>query len=170
MPQTLAAGEKLPNLTWPLVGGGLLDLAEQSGWRMLVVYRGKHCPMCKRYLSGLGELLGDYRNAGVVVAALSADTREKAEEDVAEFGWQFPVGYGLVPEEMRQLGLYVSHPRSAQETDRQFAEPGLFVLNPAGHLHIIATSNAPSARPDLGVLLNGINFIAKNGAPIRGTA
>ena len=33
---------------------------------------------------------------------------------------------------MQALGLYVSTPRSPQETDRPFAEPGLFLINPDG--------------------------------------
>ena len=32
-------------------------------------------------------------------------------------------------EQMQQLGVYISHPRSPQETDHPFAEPGLFVIN-----------------------------------------
>jgi hypothetical protein len=66
-----------------------------------------------------------------------------------KFGWRFPVAYGLSPDQMRTLGLYISEPRSAQETDRPFAEPGLFVVNPEGKVQIVEISNAPFARPDL---------------------
>lgn len=71
---------------------------------------------------------------------------------------------------MRQLGLYISEPRSPQETDRPFSEPGLFVVNPQGLVHIVDVSNAPCVRPDLKGVLNGINFIKERGYPIRGTA
>lgn len=64
-------------------------------------------------------------------------------------GWAFPVGYDLTPDEMRQLGLFVSDPGSPEETDRPFSDPGLFVLNPPGQLQIVDISNAPFARPDL---------------------
>ncbi|NJM91215.1 MAG: redoxin domain-containing protein [Myxococcales bacterium] len=136
---------------------------------MLVVYRGKHCPLCKKYLATLTGLAADYRAAGVTVAAVSADPREKAAADVAEFGWTFPVGYGLSMEQMRTLGLYVSEPRSPQETDRPFAEPGLFVVNPEGKVQILDVSNAPFARPDLAMILNGIKIVVERGYPIRGT-
>lgn len=46
----IAAGSLFPTMTWPLVGGGDLTLAGDKGWRLLVVYRGKHCPLCKKYL------------------------------------------------------------------------------------------------------------------------
>ncbi|MFD0391286.1 hypothetical protein ACFQ4K_31090 [Tistrella bauzanensis] len=71
---------------------------------------------------------------------------------------------------MRGLGLYVSAPRSAQETDRPFAEPGVFVINPDGAVQIVDISNAPFARPDLAALLRGISFVQAKSYPIRGTA
>ncbi len=72
-------------------------------------------------------------------------------------------------EQMRALGLYISEPRSPQETDRPFAEPGLFVINPEGKLQIIDISNAPFARPDLATVLMGIKLIQEKSYPIRGT-
>lgn len=163
-------GEEFPSLSWPTAGGGTLDLSSKAGWRMLVVYRGRHCPLCGRYLDELQQLLAECEQAGVFVAALSADPKERAEAQVAERGWAFPVGYDLGAEDMRRLGLFVSDPRSPEETDRAFAEPGLFVLNPGGKLQIVDVSNAPFARPDLRALLQGIKFVAQNNYPIRGTA
>lgn len=165
----LAAGAAFPTLSWTAVGGGAVAPAAQSGWRMLVVYRGKHCPLCKKYLKALDGLLGEFKGAGIAVAAVSADPAEKAAADVAEQGWSFPVGFGLTVEQMRALGLYVSTPRSPQETDRPFAEPGLFVVNPEGKVQILDISNAPFARPDLAVLLNGIKFVMEKSYPVRGT-
>ncbi len=115
-------------------------------------------------------MLGDFQDADIAVFTLSADSKEKAEAEVAECGWKFPVGYGLTVEEMRQLGLYISDPRSPEETDRRFAEPGLFVINPDGNTQIIDISNAPFARPDLESLLKGIQFVMSNDYPIRGRA
>ncbi len=71
---------------------------------------------------------------------------------------------------MRELGLYVSDPRSPQETDRPFAEPGLFVINTAGLVQIVDISNAPFARPELKSLLQGIRFVMAKDYPIRGRA
>ena len=170
MPSTnkLAAGSDFPQFTFSTTEGGPSNLASMPGWRMLVVYRGKHCPLCKRYFKTLNDMLGELRQAGVTVVAVSADPKEKAEADVAGEGWQFPVGYGLTQEQMRLLGLYISEPRSPQETDRPFAEPGLFVVNPEGKVQIIDISNAPFSRPDLAGILMGIKLVKEKNYPIRG--
>lgn len=164
----LAAGSTFPSLTFPAVGGGEISPATQSGWRLLVVYRGKHCPLCKGYLKTLEDLRADFGEAEISVSAVSADTREKAEADVAEHGWTFPVGYDLSLDQMRRLGLYVSEPRSPEETDRPFAEPGLYAINPEGAVQIIDVSNAPFARPDLRAVLGGLKFVQARNYPIRG--
>jgi peroxiredoxin len=168
--QKLAAGATFPAMAWNAVSGDRVDPASASGWRVLIVYRGKHCPLCKIYLNALNEMLGEFQAADIAVAAISADGKEKAESQVAECGWNFPVGYDLTIEQMRQLGLYISDPRSPQETDRPFAEPGLFVINPEGRVQIVDISNAPFARPDLGSLLKGLQFVIAKGYPIRGRA
>jgi peroxiredoxin len=165
----LVAGTTFPAFAWPTVGGGTLDISAMPGWRLLVVYRGKHCPLCKRYFKTLDGMLGEFEAAGVSVTAVSADPKEKAEVDVAEHAWRFPVGYGLSIDHMRTLGLYISNPRSPQETDRPFAEPGLFLINPAGDTQIIDISNAPFSRPDLQMILNGIKTIIEKSYPVRGT-
>ncbi len=169
-PKKMAAGEKFPVMGWNAVSGDRVDPATGSGWRVLIVYRGKHCPLCKTYLNTLDEMLEEFHAANIAVSTVSADGKEKAEAEVAECGWKFPVGYDLSVDQMRQLGLYVSDPRSPQETDRPFAEPALFVINPDGNTQIIDISNAPFARPDLKSLLKGLQFVIGKGYPIRGRA
>ena len=171
MPQTtkLAAGSAFPNLSFTTVDDSVLDITAMPGWRLVAVYRGKHCPLCKKYFKTLDAMLDDLKDAGVSVVALSADPKEKAQADVASEGWRFPVGYGLNMEQMRALGLYISEPRSPQETDRPFAEPGLYVINPEGKVQIVEVSNAPFARPDLAGILHGIKVIQERTYPIRGT-
>ncbi|MDQ3510481.1 MAG: redoxin domain-containing protein, partial [Pseudomonadota bacterium] len=119
----LAAGSAFPDMSFARVGGGQINPSEGSGWRMLVVYRGKHCPLCKRYLDTLEGLRGDYAGAGIEVMAVSTDPTEKASAEVAEQGWSFPVGCDMSMDQMTALGLYVSSPRSPEETDRPFSEP-----------------------------------------------
>lgn len=166
----MAAGATFPSMQWSAVSGDRVEPSAGSGWRTLIVYRGKHCPLCKTYLNTLNGMLGEFESAGIAVSTVSADPKEKAEAEVAECGWKFPVGYDLTVEQMRELGLYVSEPRSPQETDRPFAEPALFVLNPDGQAQIIDISNAPFARPDLKALLKGLQFVMGKGYPIRGRA
>ncbi len=170
MSEKLGAGAAMPEITLPKVGGGDVKLGgARDGWQLVVVYRGKHCPVCKRYLTGLKELVPGYQAAKTDVIAVSGDPQEKAESFASEIGVNFPVAYGLSIGDMRRLGLYVSNPRSPQETDRPFAEPGLFAVNPEGRAHIVDISNAPWTRPDLTAVLNGIKFIQEKAYPIRGT-
>jgi peroxiredoxin len=107
-----------------------LTIGSTDGWQMVVVYRGQHCPLCRRYLAELNQLLDEYHNIGVEVVVASGDPRGTAENEAAEEGWRFPVGYDLTIDQMRLLGLYISEPRSSAETDRPFAEPGLFIVKP----------------------------------------
>lgn len=164
------AGDSFPSLTWPKVGGGELVLADERGWRMLVVYRGQHCPMCRKYLGGLNELVSAFQERDISVAAVSADSQAKAEHEAGEEGWRFPVAYDLPIDDMLRLGLYISEPESPKQTDRPFAEPALFVINPQGRTQVIAVTNAPFSRPDLAVVLEGLKSAQDDHAPIHGTA
>ncbi|WP_299726527.1 peroxiredoxin-like family protein [uncultured Tateyamaria sp.] len=172
--QKIPAGATFPAINVARLGGGHLTLgAPQNGcdWQMVVVYRGKHCPLCTRYLKELETLLPEFHALGVDVVAVSADPEDKARDQIALVEPSYPVGYDLSLAQMHALGLYVSDPRSAQETDRPFAEPGLFVVNADGQVQVTDISNAPFARPDLKSLLGGLGFIRnpENNYPIRGT-
>jgi peroxiredoxin len=166
----LAPGKPMPKISLPSTDGGTVELGGEGRWQLAVVYRGRHCPLCRKYLKTLDGLLEEFRQAGIDVVAVSGDPQQRAQEEATEEGLHFPVACELSPDQMRELGLYVSQPRSPQETDRPFAEPGVFVTNPDGLLQIVDISNAPFARPDLQGLLNGLKFIQEKDYPIRGTA
>lgn len=138
-------------------------------WTMLFVYRGKHCPRCKRFLNKLNAALPAWTDVMDVVVT-SADSEAKALADKAEFGWNFDLCYGLTVPQMRALGLYVSEPLSEAETSDLFAEPGAFGLRPDGTLMLVDISNGPAARPDLEELIDGMKFNITNNRPVRGTA
>ncbi|WGW02774.1 redoxin domain-containing protein [Tropicibacter oceani] len=138
-------------------------------WTMLFVYRGRHCPRCKRFLAKLNKALPAWQEHMDVVVT-SADTQDKALADKAEFGWAFDLCHGLTLDQMRDLGLYVSEPLSEAETDAIFAEPGAFAIRPDGTLMLVDISNGPAARPDLDELLDGMIFNITNDRPVRGTA
>lgn len=171
MTKTLDAGSTFPDITLPTAGGGDLKLNDKpENARLVVVYRGAHCPICKTYLTKLEELKPEFENIGVEVVVVSGDPVEKALSFREELGLTVPVAYDLKIEEMRRLGLYVSTPRSPQETDRPFPEPGLFVINRDGNVQIVDISNAPFTRPDLEGVLRGIRIILEKDYPVRGTA
>lgn len=163
-------GNPMPEMKLPSTDGGDQHLGGKGRWQVAVFYRGRHCPLCRKYLRTLDGLFENFGEAGAEVIAISGDPRDRAAGEAAEEGWRFPVACELSQDQMRELGLYISAPRSPQETDRPFAEPGLFVTNPDGILQIVDISNAPFARPDLQGVLNGLKFIQEKNYPIRGTA
>ncbi|MFK7838063.1 MAG: peroxiredoxin-like family protein [Sulfitobacter sp.] len=168
----LEAGSAFPKMDVAAVDGGSLTLGAPRGahdWQLVVVYRGLHCPLCKKYLAQLDEMVSDFNALGVDVVAVSGDPEDKAQAMVAEKELSLAMGYGLSVAQMAALGLYISDPRSAQETDQPFPEPGLFVVNAQGNIQILDISNAPFARPDLASLLGGLKFVRANDYPVRGT-
>ncbi len=171
----LQAGDNFPTIKVKKLGGGEIELGKPENgatWHMVVVYRGKHCPLCTKYLAQLKELGGQFLEAGVDIVVVSADTEEKAQAQAREkLDLPFQIGFDLSIPQMKELGVYISHPRSPQETNRPFAEPGLFIVNESGQLHVTDISNNPFVRPDIDKLLSGINWIRdpENNYPIRGT-
>lgn len=166
-----AAGATLPSFDATRLDGSSMTFEGSKGqWFLLVVYRGKHCGRCKKYLNILESMQGKWRDAGFDILAVSADPIEKAKSDVAEFGWTFDMACGLSEPDMHKLGLYVSDPLTPDETDRRFAEPGVFCIRPDNTVQIAAISNGPSARPDLEELLDGMAFTIEHDKPARGMA
>ncbi|NVK41758.1 MAG: redoxin domain-containing protein [Oceanospirillaceae bacterium] len=167
---SLIPGSEFPAFELPTIDHGKVRIgAPESGWELVIVYRGKHCPLCRRYIDTLHDLLPHFRERDVRVVAISADSEEKAVAFTREGGYhQLVVGYELSIEQMHRLGLYISGPRSPEETDRPFAEPALFLVRPDHRIQAIEVSNAPFLRPDLGLVLNGIRFVQDNDYPIRG--
>lgn len=171
MNKKLNAGERLPEIAVPRLGGAELRLGEpvdHHDWQIVVIYRGKHCPICKTYLTELERMAPEFAKSGVGIIAVSSDPEDRARSFTDEIGVSFPVGYDLTVDQMHRLGLYVSEPRSEKETDRPFAEPGVFVINADGLIQVVDISNAPFARPDLAGLAKGLKFIRDNNYPIRG--
>ncbi len=162
MTEQLKPGERLREVTVSSPGSGHLPIGkpvDDHDWQMVVVYRGKHCPICKTYISELERSAPEFAKAGVGVIAVSGGPEDRVHIFAGEIGVTFPVGYGLSLAQMRIFRLYVSKPRSEKETDRPFAEPGL---------HVLDISNAPFARPDLAALAKGLKFALDNNYPIRG--
>ncbi|WP_158967279.1 redoxin domain-containing protein [Paraglaciecola sp. L3A3] len=169
----LTTGSSFPSIEATLAEGSRVNLSKaHSGadWQMLVVYRGKHCPLCIRYLNILEEHQAALKEIGVSVTAVSADSKAQLAESMEKLNISYPIAYGLNEQQMKQLGLYISAPRSAQETDHNFSEPGLFVINDEGTLQAIDISNAPLLRPELSVVVRGLTFVRnQDDYPIRGT-
>lgn len=170
--QKLHAGSQFPDIEVQMLDSKIKLLGKPENghdWKLVVVYRGRHCPICTKYLNQLETVKTSFAEAGVDIIAISADSKEQLESHLESLDISFPIAYGLTIEKMNTLGLYISDPRSEKETDHPFAEPGVFVVNAEGNIQIIDISNAPFARPELEALADGLSFIRKNDYPIRGT-
>lgn len=164
-------GKAIAEITLPVVGSNNMITigGQKERWSVLFVYRGRHCPRCKRFLNKLNAVLPDWTEHMDIIVT-SADSADKSAADKAEFGWNFDLTYGLKEDQMRDLGLYVSTPLSEAETTENFAEPGAFAMRPDGTLMLVDISNGPAARPDLEEFLDGMIFNITNDRPVRGTA
>jgi len=170
----LKAGEAFPNISATRLDNTTVEIAKpQEGmtWQAVFVYRGKHCPLCTKYLNELESYQQAFADAGVGIIAVSGDSKAQLMEHLEKLDISFPIAFGLTQSQMQLLGLYISEPRSEQETDHNFAEPGLFIVNEQGDLHVVDISNNPFVRPELGALSRGLAWIRdrSNNYPIRGT-
>ena len=169
----LHAGDAFPEITVKSLDGSDVTLgkpADGTDWQMVIVYRGRHCPLCTKYLNQLEGFKQRLCDNKVDLVAVSADSKEQLEDQLGKVNVSFPVYYGLTLEQMETLGVYISVPRSEKETDHNFAEPGLFVVNEEGNLHVVDISNNPFVRPELEALASGLEWIRNpdNNYPIRG--
>jgi peroxiredoxin len=165
----LHPGQPFAPVTFKQLGGGEFTFGAPGGWQALFVIRGQHCPICKSYLSEIEQRREAMASLGVSVAAVSADSEAQTRITADAAKVNFPLLYGMDEATMHQLGLFVSEPRSDQETDHRFPEPALFVVNPQGVLHLIDIANAPFLRLDLDLMVRGLGFIIEKAYPIRGT-
>ena len=169
----LATGEAFPKIEVSLLDGSTVELGKaqaNADWQMVVVYRGKHCPLCLRYLNLLEKHKNALAEIGVSILAVSADSKEQLTEHMEKLNISYPIAYGLTETQMKTMGLYISKPRSEQETDHNFSEPALFIINEKGTLQAVDISNAPFLRPELDVVVRGLAFVRSQGSyPIRGT-
>lgn len=155
-------GAKFPDVEVPQLGGGTLKLGKARNghdWQLVIVYRGKHCPICTGYLKDLNAVLPELNEFGIDLVAVSADARDLAAEQIGEVAPDFDVGYDLSIPDMQALGLYITPPNDWMPVERPFAEPGMFVVNETGHVKMIDIANVPFLRPGVEWLVRGLKFV-----------
>ena len=168
----LKPGQPVPALDLPLTIEARFELEKQKpdNFTMLVFYRGKHCPICKKYLTELGRKLDKFTDKGINVFAISMDSPERAAVSHEEWDTHdLPLAHSLSEDKAREFGLYISEKREGSKEPDVFSEPGLFVVNSDGTLHFTVVQSAPFTRPDLDDLLEGLMFTIEKDYPTRGT-
>ena len=163
--------EKMPPLELPLINDARYKLEEQNpdNFSLLIFYRGLHCPVCKKQLSGIQDHLDDFIERGVNLVAISMDGEERAKKAGDEWDvTSLPIAYDLSEEKAREFGLYISQSVSDKEP-ATFSEPGIFLVDKNNKLFFSSIQSMPFARPATKDILNAIDYIQKNDYPARGT-
>jgi peroxiredoxin len=143
--------------------------ATPEQFTLLVFYRGKHCPLCRKQLEELNRRVMEFAQRGVDVVALSCDDSSTAENTVVEWGVaDIPIIYGLDIDAARRIGLFISEAIKDEEP-RNFSEPGLFLVDANGILHAAWIQSVPFARPTFDDILDAIDQIQNKDYPPRGT-
>ncbi|REG86177.1 redoxin domain-containing protein [Winogradskyella sediminis] len=163
--------QQTPDLTVNLVNGTEWTLSKQQpeNFTLVIVYRGLHCPVCKKYLEKLQPKLSEFKDLGVNVVAVSSDTKATAEQTYKE--WDIddvPLGYEFSIEEAREWGLFIS--KGIKDEPDTFIEPGLFVIKPNQELYCASLQTMPFARPELDDIIKAIKFVLDKDYPARGEA
>jgi len=169
----LKPGQKVPDLDLPLTIDARYELSKQNPDRftLIVFYRGKHCPICKQYLTKLGKRLRDFADRGVNVVSVSMDDKERA--CIIDSDWEtgdVPLAYDMSEEKAREWGLFISTKREGSDEPDTFSEPAVFLVRPDRTLYFSSVQNAPFARPHFEDLLEAIDIIVDKDYPARGTA
>jgi hypothetical protein len=77
------------------------------------------------------------------------------------------VAYDFSIEQARDCGLFISSAIKPEEP-AQFAEPGLFLIEPSGALYAASIQTMPFARPSFGDVLAAVEFVVDRKYPARG--
>jgi peroxiredoxin len=160
---------KTPDLNITLVNDTKWKLSDQDPkqFTAVVFYRGKHCPICKKYLQEIQKNIQNFTDKGVNIIAISSDTEKRAKSTYEE--WDIadvPLGYNFSIEEARKWNLYIS--KGIKDEPDQFIEPGLFLIRPDQTLYSSSVQTMPFARPRIEDLLKAVDFIVENEYPARG--
>lgn len=171
MPVTPMPGAPFPALDLPRAGGGRFKLHEllAPNFTILNVYRGLHCPRCKKQLQGMIAERATFDAMESVVLSISTDPGDRAEQALADWDLgDMPVGHSLTVEQARALGLYISTSIREGETD-VFAEPGVFLIRPDGTLWGAVIGSFPFLRPTADMLIDAMTVARDRNYPPRGT-
>jgi peroxiredoxin len=138
----LNPGDPFPKLTLSTTDGQMTTVPDAfaGDFGVVLLYRGAWCPYCNAQLRAFqraGETLAE---AGIRVAALSADGREATAALVAQHELAFPVGYGAIATAVAALtGAFVN-------PDPVYLQSTGFVLDPKGNVIVSVYSSGAIGR------------------------
>jgi peroxiredoxin len=167
----LTPGAQAPALRFDTAAGTwALERQAPRSFTLVAFYRGVFCPYCRAFITTLDQLAEEFRRRGIEPVAVSVDSHENANAAIAQ--WKLtslPVGYGLDLDVARQWGLFVTQV-SRDGRMLRFTEPAVFLIRPGNEIYALLLSSLPCGRPDLPSLLEGLDYLAQQGYPARGSA
>jgi peroxiredoxin len=165
-------GNPAPSLDIDTVQHGHWSLAKTvpPALDLIAIYRGSFCPYCKGFISAVATRLPAFRQRGIAPIAISMDNEERAQTASSEWNLaEIPVGFGLPLETARAWGLFLTT-REQDGRTITFCEPAVAIITPDKRIFALLLQSVPCGRPDLDNLLDGLDFLARQGYPIRGAA
>ena len=162
--------QNAPDLEFPLLDGTSWNLADQNpqSFTLVIFYRGLHCPICKKYLQQLQDLLPEFEERGVNVVAVSMDSEKRAR--LSRSKWELPhlqMGFELPKETATTWSLYLSTGVKEGEPE-VFSEPGLFLIDNTNQVYYSSITSNPWGRPYLPSFVKAVDYIVQSGYPARG--
>ncbi|MEM7661875.1 MAG: redoxin domain-containing protein [Pseudomonadota bacterium] len=163
-------GSIAPNLTFPLLDGGVWQLKDQTpeSFSVILVYRGVHCSICRGLLKSLNAKIGEFNALGTEIVTVSTDDKERAQRAKTE--WELDnltIGYDLAIEDALDWRLFISP--GNDKTMPKYSEPGLFLIRPNSELFYASIQSSPFGRSSLDEILAAIEFARKMDYPSRGS-
>lgn len=153
----LEPGERLPDITASRLGGGEIELPDDvaDGWAVILFYRGHWCPFCRKQLEEFQANLEQFRSNDIEIVALSSDAEEEARKTAESYEIDFPVGFGLDPERVREsFGAYLGE-------DDGFVQATGFVLRPGGRVALAVYSSGAVGRLVARDVLGLIDYVRR---------
>lgn len=156
-------GSEIPDFEFHLLNGDTWWSHEvvQGRFTLLNVYRGKWCHQCTRHLKELDALIPEFASRQVSVVAVSADTKERAQEFSDKLGIQhLRVGYEMPLDKARELGVFISSAAKDEEMPL-FCEPAHFLIGANHKIFAAWISSCAFARTAPQGILDYVDFIGE---------
>jgi len=142
MHSKLQNGDRFPDLAIQTVGGGELILPRdvEGSYAVILFYRGSWCPYCRAQLAAFARARESLRSIGVDVVALSVDDEATSTALVEERRLNFPVGFGVIVDQIAAAtGAYVGDGSA-------YLQSTGFVLDKSGRILIAVYSSGAIGR------------------------
>lgn len=154
----LLPGDQFPSLTLDGIDGSPVRVGQHGAWTLLLVYRGAHCSICKKFFHDVEKYRQAWKNLGIETIAACSDSASQVKTFLGEAGYQGPGAGGLTIGQMRELGVWITDVDQSG-LSHGHPEPALFFIDPEGRVAAAQLATIAFFRPDLATLDMGLKFL-----------